>query len=319
MRRQLLIDGFQRTYELRIPVRKTRIFYPLVLLFHGRGTNGRIMLSRTRFAAKAEAEGFIVAAPDGLNGHWNDGRGTVNPNVDDIGFIRQLVASLTSQLPVDVTRIYAAGISNGGIFAQRLACEISDILVAVGTVAGPLAANLARSRPNPISIVGIQGDEDPRVPIDGTPVNGRAGQLESAVNTMNFWSSINSCNLTPTVTRIAPVVDDGTSIDKYTYSGGLADVVYYIVHGMGHAWPPYRTGGNEYETGVTSRNINATDVIWKFLYQHSRVPREAGVPSRPFMRLGKRSHGAKMHDYGIAADDGPDRPLPRPGRGKQMP
>jgi polyhydroxybutyrate depolymerase len=239
MQHQIALDGVvRRTYELHVPVPRSKIFFPLVLLFHGRRGNGKVMLNRTGFAAKAEAEGFIVAAPDAVNGGWNDGRGTVNPNVDDVGFIRQLMESLKSQYAIDVTRIYATGISNGGIFTNRLACELSDVLTAVAPVAGPLPTNLARSRPNPISVLGIQGDADPRVPFDGTRANSRAGQLESAVNTMNFWASINSCNLTPNITHVLPTVNDGTSIDKYTYSGGLAEVVYYIVRGMGHAWPP---------------------------------------------------------------------------------
>ena len=306
MQRQLLIDGFvKRTYALHIPARRTRIFSPLVLLFHGSRGNGNFILNRTNFAAKAEAEGFIVSAPDGINGGWNDGRGTVNPNVDDVGFVRQLIASLKSQLPIDVTRIYAAGISNGGIFTHRLACELSDVLTAIATVAGPLPTNLAQSRPHPVSVLGIQGDADPRVPFDGTRANNRAGQLESAANTMNFWASINSCNLTPTVTHVAPTVNDGTSVEKYTYSGGSADVVYYIVRGMGHAWPPNPSESAEYETGLTSKNIDATEVMWDFFYQHSRIPREASVAPAPVPAAddAKRRGRIRRRRAGLRDDD----------------
>jgi polyhydroxybutyrate depolymerase len=95
-------------------------------------------LSWTDCALKADAEEFIVAAPDGIYGGWNDGRSTVNPNVDDVGFIRQLISSLKSQLPIHVARIHATGFSNG------LACELSDILTAIATVAGPLPTNLSK-------------------------------------------------------------------------------------------------------------------------------------------------------------------------------
>jgi polyhydroxybutyrate depolymerase len=286
MQRQLLINGVKRTYALHVPARRTKIFFPLVLLFHGRGGSGEVMLRRTGFATKADFEGFAIAAPDGINGHWNDGRGAVNSDVDDISFVKEIVASLKSELPVDVTKIYAVGSSNGGIFTQRLACEFCDVLVAVATVGGPLPSNFAQRRPSPMSILGIQGDEDPRVPIDGT-----RHSIESAASTMNFWASVNSCNPTPTVTHIPPKVSDTTSVDEYIFSGGSADVVYYIVRGMGHAWPPYPSLENEHETGLTSQNINATDVIWNFLYRHSRLPSEATIvrprPQRLFAELEK--------------------------------
>ena len=92
---QLSIDGIvRRTYALHLPVRQSRIFFPLVLLFHGSGGTGKTILSRTDFALKADAEGFIVAAPDGIYGGWNDGRGTVNPNIDDVNFVRELISNL---------------------------------------------------------------------------------------------------------------------------------------------------------------------------------------------------------------------------------
>jgi polyhydroxybutyrate depolymerase len=291
MQRKLLVNGIERSYELHLPARRTKVYFPLVLLFHGRGRSGNVILSRTGFAAKADAEGFMIAAPDGINGHWNDGRGTVNPDVDDVGFIRELVVSLKSEFPIDIRRIYAAGSSNGGIFTQRLACEFSDVLTAIATVAGPLPTNVNQSRPNPISVVGIQGDEDPRVPIDGVRVSGKVSQIESAFSTMNFWASINSCYPAPTVTHIPPTINDTTSVDKYVYSGGLADVVYYIVRGMGHAWPPYASAESEHETGVSSQNIVATDVIWDFFHQHSKPPSQQNPvlqrPERPFLKLEK--------------------------------
>ena len=293
----LSIDGIvRRTCELHVPVRQSRIFFPLVLLFHGGGGTGKTILSRTNFALKADAEGFIVAAPDGIYGGWNDGRGTVNPNIDDVGFVRVLISSLKSQLPIDVTRIYATGISNGAMFTARLACELSDVLTAIATVAGPLPTNLSRSHPTPIAVLGIQGDADPRLPVDGTRAKSKAGQINSAVDTMNFWASINSCNLIPKVTHVPPNVNDGTSIEKYTYSGGLADVVYYIVRGMGHAWPPNPCETAEYETGLTSQNINATDVIWDFFYQRSKIPPKVGItrPLQPLVELPKRRRRSRI-------------------------
>ena len=167
------------------------------------------------------------------------------------------------------------------MFTARLGCELSDVLTAIATVAGPLPTNLSRSHPNPIAVLGIQGDADPRLPIDGTRANSKAGQINSAADTMNFWASVNSCNPTPTIERLPSTVNDGTSIDQFTYSGGSADVVYYIVHGMGHTWPPHPPEKFEFEAGVTSQNINATDVIWDFFGRHSRIPSQLLPSAQP--------------------------------------
>ena len=296
---QLTIDGVvRRTYELHLPVRQSKIFFPLVLLFHGGGGTGKTMLRRTDFARKADAEGFIVAAPDGIYGGWNDGRGTVNPNIDDVRFVSELILTLKAKLPIDVTRIYATGISNGGMFTARLGCELSDVLAAIATVAGPLPTNLSRSHPNPIAVLGIQGDADPRLPVDGTRANSKAGQIKSAADTMNFWASVNSCNPTPTIKRLPSTINDGTSIDQFTYSGGSADVVYYVVHGMGHTWPPYPPEKFEFEAGLTSQNINATDVIWDFFSRHSTIPSRLLPSAQP----PKRRWGAGIRRRGSGGD-----------------
>jgi polyhydroxybutyrate depolymerase len=271
-------DGRTRTYIVHLPTGYTAgKSYPLVLLFHGGAGNGSRILSSTRFAAKADQEGFIVVAPDGIDGHWNDGRGTTNPDVDDVGFVRQLIADLKPRLRIDPKRIYATGLSNGGIFTQRLGCELSDTLAAIGPDVGPIAANLLSScKPGPIAVVGIQGGADPGIPINGGEMGdggfGRGGVAASAAQTMKLWATASGCSPTPTVTNLPPKVRDGTQVVKYSYSGCAAgtSVDYYIVQGMGHGWPPTE-GVFAFRNGPISHNINATDVMWDFFNTHSRL------------------------------------------------
>jgi polyhydroxybutyrate depolymerase len=175
-------------------------------------------------------------------------------------------------LPVDPKRIYATGLSNGGIFTQRLGCELSDTLAAIGPDAGPMAANLLSScKPGPIAVVGIQGGADARIPLEGGEMGeGTVGGIAaSAAQTMKLWATVNGCNLTPDVANVRRSVNDGTRVVKYSYSGCTAgtNVEYYIVQGMGHGWP----GALAMRiNGPTSHNINATDVMWGFFKAHSR-------------------------------------------------
>ncbi len=272
-------DGRTRTYVIHYPAGydggKT---YPLVLLFHGGGGAGAHILSQTRFAAKADQKGFIVVAPDGVDSHWNDGRGTTNTGIDDVGFVRQLIADLRAHLPIDPKRIYATGLSNGAVFTERLGCELSDTLAAIGTTAGPLPANLLSScKPGPISMVGIQGDADPGIPLAGGEMGGGreqavGGMAASAAQTMRVWANANGCHLTPAVANIPPSVNDGTRVIKYSFTGCTAGtgVVYYVVQGMGHGWPPAQGAMAMRINGPTSQNISATDVMWAFFSAHPR-------------------------------------------------
>jgi polyhydroxybutyrate depolymerase len=285
-------NGGTRTYVLHIPKgydpTKT---YPLVLLFHGSHATGAQQLRVTKFAPKADHEGFIIVAPDGINKHWNDGKlptntninTSVNTRINDVGFVRLLVPHLESELPIDRNRIYATGISNGGHFSQWLGCHMADVFAAIGADAGEIPTDdVPLCKPAaPISVIGIHGTADPLEPIGGGKSGGGystsyGGFVASAAQTMQMWATFNGCSATPTVTHIAAAVQDRTSVDEYSYSGCKAgtSVVYYMVKGMGHVWPPVQGVGLGSLftdiTGPTSQNINATDIFWAFFNAHRR-------------------------------------------------
>src|SRR3990167_1552437 len=127
----MTVDGRERTYLLHIPAGfDAAKKYPLVLGFHGGNGTGEKFARQTGFKEKADAEGFIAVFPDGIENNWNDGRGTTDAEkqgVDDIKFLRSLVGRLQEKLPIDAKRIYATGVSNGGIFSHRLACDMADV------------------------------------------------------------------------------------------------------------------------------------------------------------------------------------------------
>lgn len=281
-REHLTIDGRTRTYLLHIPVGYTPSNqYPLVALFHGGGGSGAKIAGQTNFPEKADKEGFILLAPDGIAHNWNDGRDTTDAykqGVDDIAFIRALMKNLTNTLPIDQNRIYATGVSNGGIFSERLGCEMADVFAVIGPVVGPIATLLApKCNPSaPISVVGIQGVADPGIPIGGGEQGGfggfgDGGFVESADATMRLWAGKNECPTTPIISDLPPAVHDGTRVKKYTYTPcrNATEINYYIVEGMGHGWPP-RPPDAPRLAGPTSHNINATEVIWEFFKTHRK-------------------------------------------------
>jgi len=273
--------GLERTYTIHIgssydKARPT----PLLIVLHGGGGTGQGMVKLTGFNAVADREDFIVVYPDGFEKHWNDGRGVQwqaqTENVDDVGFISALIDHLSDELSIDAKRIYVTGISNGGMMSHRLGCELSQKIAAIAPVASNIPVNMASvwapSRPVPVLI--INGTDDPLERWDGGEIRlGRNtfGIVLSVADTVKFWVGKDQCSPSPTIRQL-PDKDpsDGTMVRKEVYGGCQdgAEVVLYAVEGGGHTWP----GGLQYLTpviiGKTSRDFNASEVIWQFFKEH---------------------------------------------------
>lgn len=283
-RESIIVDGRTRTYIFRIPTTYSPVkAYPLVLVFHGGAGEGIKIASQTHFPEKADKEGFIAVFPDGIEHNWNDGRDSTDAykqGVDDVAFIRLLIVNLINKFSVDQKRIYATGVSNGAIFSHRLGCEMADVFAAIAPDVGSLAANLElRCVPSqPVSVVVIQGTEDPFINIEGGEVKnkyfprlGDGGIILSAEKAMRFWASKNGCMGDPIITHIPPEINDGTRVIKKQFNQcrNNTEVTYYIVEGMGHTWPPNKPQASAV-SGATTQNINATDVFWEFFKAHPK-------------------------------------------------
>ena len=301
----VVYGGLRRTYLLHIPsgFDKERP-WPLVFVLHGGGGDGAKVAKLTGFSAEADSArllsrgqaGFIVCYPDAVNHHWNDGRQvrrfkSQRDAIDDVGFIAALIDRFAKDLNVDRQRVYATGISNGGMMCHRLGCELSDRIAAIGPVAAGIPEPLSQAlgtvpgfpagipgdssrRPeNSVSVLAINGTNDPLVPYEGGGVGlyHKRGEVLSVVRTISFWVAADSCSPKPETTDI-PDVDphDGIKVVRERYSGGRdsSEVILYRVEGGGHTWP---SGARRVARfGKTARDIDATEVIWEFFERHTR-------------------------------------------------
>lgn len=242
---------------------------PLLLVLHGSAGSGEDMMTVTRrgFERLADKEKFIVVYPDALERRWNDQGGTV----DDVAFLLAIVDKLVADGLVDKTRVFVTGISNGGMMAQRLACEQAERIAGIATVAGglsePLQATCKPTRPLPVLV--IHGTEDPIVPWAGGAVAGFEdfGKVLSARETAKFWAANNRCG-DGGVIAAEPDRDpkDGTRVKMEVFASCPAGAAVRLaaVEGGGHTWP----GGYQYLPerfiGRTSQDVDANSLIWNF-------------------------------------------------------
>jgi polyhydroxybutyrate depolymerase len=271
------IGSQSRSYLLHLPPGPLANL-PLLLVFHGGGSQGAGMLKLTGFDQLADREGFAVVYPNGLDQHWNDGRSSDPTQTDDVSFINALLDKLEHEYPIDARRVFAAGISNGGFFSQYLALRLTSRFAAVASVAATLGQGIAQAAGSgdPVSVLMIHGTGDPIVAYDGGPVKGRkdyGGISAPVAETATYWATRNGCNAVPTVSAL-PDVDstDRSTVTRSDYGRCKAGtgVVLYAVQGGGHTWP----GGPQYAPafliGRTNRDFSASNVIWDFFKAHPK-------------------------------------------------
>jgi polyhydroxybutyrate depolymerase len=263
-----------RTYYIHLPksYNKQEVV-PLVLAFHGSSSNGKALAQETHLNDVADAGDFIVVYPDGYQGQWADGRGTTPPEqagVDDVTFVSDLIDKLTSELAINQNRVYVTGMSNGGIFSERLACELAYKITAIASVSGTMAENISgQCQPaRPIPVMLFMGTDDPSVPFGGGEVDGNQGIDLSADDTIQQWVTHNECSTTPIVTQAPPATNDGTSVLRSHYGSckDNADVILYTIDGGVHAWPG---SADPVQTSGPTTHLDASQVMWKFFQHHT--------------------------------------------------
>jgi polyhydroxybutyrate depolymerase len=283
-------DDLTRTFHSYVPSSYNKtVRMPLVVALHGRGGSGESMVLVTLrgFDKLADNDGFIVVYPDGIEFNWNDGRmdeeandRAHRENINDVGFLSALIDSMIKDYNIDPKRVYVTGISNGAIMSYRLACEISHKIAAIATVDGniPVMLSPVCYPAKPVSVLAINNVNDPLVPYEGGNIYSsirklNLGKVLSVDESVGFWISRNQCSPLPVVTEV-PDLDpkDGTRVTRKAYFNSIdgTEVILYSVDGGGHTWP----GGLQYLpswiVGKTSRDFNATEVIWSFFKKHSR-------------------------------------------------
>jgi polyhydroxybutyrate depolymerase len=213
---------------------------PLVIALHGRPSSAEELRRVTALDTTADAKGFLVAYPDARDGSWNaleccDG-------VDDVGFLKALVAELVKTWSVDPARVYVTGFSNGASMSYRLAVEASDIVAAIAPVSGGFYGGPADTDPG----------YRPRVPI---PVLSVVGERDRYLNAFRAGQQRWNRNLQCVPGSPAAV---GAASRTTAHCADGSEVIDYTVAGMDHQWP-------------AREDIDANALMWDFFAAHPRA------------------------------------------------
>ena len=249
---------------------------PLVLNLHGSGSDASQQELFTGMDATSDADGFIVAYPQGAiplatGFAWNvpgqplaSGAAVPKGAASDVAYLAKLVAYLESRYCVDAKRVYATGFSGGARMSSQAACDLSGTFAAVAPVSGlrfPSPCPSTRDVP----VLAIHGTADPVDPYKG---HGLAYWTYSVQVAASRWAAHDGC-----AAKNASSAGSGYTVTAYVECKGGSTVDLYSIAGEGHEWPggPVLPKRLVRELGPQSSAIDADAVIWRFFAAH-RLP-----------------------------------------------
>ena len=261
----LPVGGISRTYRLAVPARyRPSSPTPLILLFHGSGSDALEASLYTQLPSRASHAGFLVASPDAEGKQWQISLPGARTN--DLAFVAALITDLSARYCIDRSRVYAAGFSLGSEFSAIAACTGANRIAAIGLVA---AEFLLRPCTGPVPVIAFHGTDDPLVPY----YSGRTGASFPGVpvigveqNLIN-WARLDGCR--PVATRARPA----SMVLRQTWAGCTrrAAVILYTVEGGGHAWPGSPITLPVGTFGRTTHQVDATALMIRFFECRGRA------------------------------------------------
>ncbi len=267
--------GVNRTVSFYVPsslAGKSNV--PAVFVFHGGGGDADGVAATSGIVELADALGFVVVLPEVVKGQWNDGRSASASPYDDVGYVRTIIGNSSALMGVDLGRVFASGISNGGMFTQRLSCDAADLFSAVAIISANMPSeyqgqcNPSRSLPK----VFFNGNSDPIMPWGGGEIRslkalglGAGGTVMSHDETVAFWLGKDGCSGNGSSRNLPDATSDGTTVSVSTFSdcSGSTQLEFFEIDGGGHSWP----GSGEKArrmAGTQSQDVSATEEMLIF-------------------------------------------------------
>ncbi len=278
------VDGLRRRYVLYRPHRVVLSGEqtPMIIMLDGRGGTAWTAMRTTRWNDKADREGFIVVYPEATRidpegplhyldnpQMWNAGSGGSDvdrPAIDDLRFLRAVVADVQTRARILHGCCYMAGFSNGAAMAYRYALTYPETVAAIAPVAGHLRSHDLMMR-EPVPLISLYGRLDPLSPYEGGEVKlpwGKEERRPAAIESIHAWAGL--CGHNPAAGEI--VSEPGLSRLRYGRRGARDEIEFITIDGLGHVWPGGHRLIPESIVGASSQRICANDEIYAFFMRH---------------------------------------------------
>ncbi|NQU37257.1 MAG: hypothetical protein HQ526_06610 [Actinobacteria bacterium] len=272
-RKTITVDGIPRSYQLNVPpsyngAKPT----PVVMTFHGRGSNSDQQLLVTGLGEVSDKNDFILVAPDAIGGQWDlpSESTTVTTDTD---FVTELLGEVREELCTDISRTYASGFSLGSAFTLLLACAEQQTFAAFGGAGASFYRPECDNSP-PAPIIYFHGTKDPVVPfqggtVDGSPANDPTSTVTPATRNMSDWAAHNKCQAGPSKKNIGD-----TTRSIWSKCANNANVEFYRTNGGGHTWPGSSetiAAFLESSLGKMTQAVDASNLMWDFFSKYKLV------------------------------------------------
>ena len=265
------VNGVSRNLNYRVP---TLSSYPLVIALHGGGDSIESFEGYAGITPLVNRDkDFGVVYPKGAGENWNDGRSETGTTADDVAFIQAVIDTYKTK---GANKFYLIGMSNGGVMAQRLACELADQIEGFAVVAATQSSYLQTNcmdTTTPLQTMFLFGDDDRSfldnldIIVPGFP-NQKRGTHIGINPTINYWLSRNGClSSLHDVQSINAINDDNTQVNLKEGTNCNKQTLYYQIAGGGHRWPD-PSGSNDIITtgflGHASHEISTAQEMINF-------------------------------------------------------
>jgi len=163
----------------------------------------------------------------------------LNRNLDDVGFINQVIDSVLSEYSLPAVNVFMLGTSMGGYMAYQYALEKGERLSGLLSIAGSMGLSIkGMDYSTKVPVCDFHSLTDEVVPYTGSFEEYLAivSLAQGIPDVINYWAKTNAAG--------APVVEpvqnypstNGITVEKITYPDPVNEVIHYRINGAPHSY-----------------------------------------------------------------------------------